>query len=187
MNSPVRVAVGLGSNLGQRKRILLDAWQRLSGEENIEPVAISPPYESVPLGMESEHLFLNAAGIVDTTLAPIALLRLFQQVEADFGRQPRQSDSGYQDRLLDLDILYYGDMVHASAELVVPHPEIRHRLFVLAPLVDLIPDFIDPLQRVSVTAMHQRLLARILNGQCGEQKIVRDGWGDKDQDTVMNP
>ena len=137
MSTKTRVWLGLGSNLGDSRRILQQAWQQLGAEAGISTLTLSAPYASDPVGMESENRFLNAVGILETDLDPDALLSLLQHVEKGFGRDQKTGGDGYQDRLLDLDILYFGDHVLNSGKLLVPHPHIAGRLFVLAPLVEI--------------------------------------------------
>ncbi len=126
--------------------------------------------------MESEHLFLNAIGILETSLTPESLLPLLQQVELGFGRNKKTGADGYQDRLLDLDILYYGDQVLSSSDLNLPHPHIADRLFVLAPLTEIDPDHSDPLTGKTAESMQHELLQRMKSGEIAFQEINRDIW-----------
>ncbi len=176
MENTKRVWVALGSNLGESNIILQQAWQELGAQEAIELVTLSSPYVSEPVGLESENLFLNAVGILETILCPEALLVLLQQVERGFGRDKKSDANGYQDRLLDLDMLYFVDSVIRSETLVVPHPHISERLFVLAPLVEIDPDHRDPLNSDSAVEMYHRLLHQIESGAAPLQEFKRDSW-----------
>ncbi|MCF8055447.1 MAG: 2-amino-4-hydroxy-6-hydroxymethyldihydropteridine diphosphokinase [Desulfocapsa sp.] len=177
MSGKTRVWLGLGSNLGDSRRILQKAWQQLGSEPGVNVLTLSAPYASDPVGMESENRFLNAAGILETDLDPDALLNLLQQVEKGFGRDQKTGGDGYQDRLLDLDILYFGDHVINSGNLLVPHPHIAGRLFVLVPLVELDPEHRDPVTGHTVKAMRQELLRRMESGRVVRQQIQPEKWG----------
>lgn len=176
MSSRTRVWIALGSNLGDSHRILQQAWLLLGQKKGLSVLSLSHPYVTAPVGMESDHLFLNAVGILETDLAPENLLLHLQQVEHHFGRVQKTGEDGYKDRLLDLDILYYGDRVLTSSKLTVPHPHIAARLFVLAPLVEIDPQLLDPLTGLTVEVMYRQLQQRI---ECGEedfQQIERRDW-----------
>jgi len=168
--------VALGSNLGDSRRILLQAWQSLGEKAGLSTIALSAPYASDPVGMESDNRFLNAVGMLETDLDSEALLSLLQQVEKGFGRDEKTGKSGYQDRLLDLDILYYGDRVLKARNLVLPHPHIGERLFVLAPLVEIDPQHCDPVTGQTAEAMHQELLQQIKDGRVALQQIQAEKW-----------
>ncbi len=176
MNKKTRVWIGLGSNLGDSRTILQQAWQGLGQEETITLTILSHPYVTEPVGMESEHLFLNAVGILETSLAPESLLTLLQRVELGFGRNKKTGMDGYQDRLLDLDILYYGDQKRSVRDLILPHPHIADRLFVLAPLTEIDPEHCDPLTGKSAQSMQHALLQRMKSGKTASQEITRDTW-----------
>ena len=139
---PVRVYVGLGSNLGDRRRTIdaaCAALRALASDERFERSAL---YESAPMGPADQPDYLNAVCTFSTALAPHALLAELQRVECAAGRvrpAPRWSA-----RTLDLDLLLYGGRTVATADLVVPHPGIAERPFVLRPLIDLDPDLEVP-------------------------------------------
>ncbi len=154
------VFVGLGSNLGNGHANLQEAWQRLGVCSGIIPLSISNPYLSEPVGMESTHWFTNAVGGVETKLLPEELLVEMLRIELDMGRDR----SVGKDRSIDLDILYYDDLVCQSPSLVLPHPELHNRLFVLAPLGELSPDHLHPIRRESTSQM-RRL--------CGREQIIK--------------
>ncbi len=176
MSNKKRVWVALGSNLGDSNRIVQEAWRQLGQEETIELVCLSHPYITEPVGMDSDNLFLNGVGILETTLAPDSLLAMLQQVERGFGRDKKSTANGYQDRLLDLDILYFDDCVLTSSDLVLPHPYISERLFVLEPLIEIDPDRCDPCSGLTTVAMHQSLLQQMEVGSIAVQEIKRDTW-----------
>lgn len=171
-----RVWLALGSNLGASKTILIQAWHELGRHDAIELICLSRPYESDPVGMDSDNLFVNAVGILETDLAPRPLLTRLQEVERGFGRDKKTGVNGYQDRLLDLDILYFGERVQDDRILVLPHPHIAARLFVLAPLAEIDAMHSDPVHGRSAGEMHLDLLQQIAAGQIASQQIHRDRW-----------
>ena len=176
MNTKKKVWVALGSNLGDSNRILQEAWHQLGRGEPVELVSLSHPYITEPVGMDSDNIFLNAVGILETSLTPDSLLAMLQQVERGFGRNKKSTADGYQDRLLDLDILYFDDCVSTSSDLVLPHPHISERLFVLEPLIEIDPDRCDPGSGLTAVAMHQNLLQRMEVGSIAVQEIKRAIW-----------
>jgi 2-amino-4-hydroxy-6-hydroxymethyldihydropteridine diphosphokinase len=165
--------IGFGSNLGNGRQLVLSAWNRLATEERVVPRRLSSLYMSEAVGMASRSLFTNGVGMVETQLEPLELLRLLLQVETEHGRLRDIHASGYQDRLLDLDLLYFGDTVSSSSELNLPHPHIASRLFVLAPLAQIAPWFQDPLTGQTVEVLYQQLLLQIQQGAVPAQSISR--------------
>lgn len=176
MSSTARVWLALGSNLGDSNAILQQAWQELGHKRAIRLITLSSPYETEPVAMESENRFLNAVGILETDLAPEPLLALLQSVEKHFGREKKTGKGGYQDRLLDLDILYYDDRLLNSAHLQLPHPHRAERLFVLAPLVEIDAGHHDPITSHTVEHMYKKLLQRMASGEKDLQEITRAAW-----------
>ncbi|MBU0665655.1 MAG: 2-amino-4-hydroxy-6-hydroxymethyldihydropteridine diphosphokinase [Proteobacteria bacterium] len=169
----VQAFIGLGSNLGNGQQLLLSAWRRFAVEGRVVPFRLSSLYVTEAVGMDSRSLFTNAVGLVETVLEPTELLQLLLQVETEHGRLRDANAVGYQDRFLDLDLLYFGGTVWNSPELVLPHPHIASRLFVLAPLVEISPWLQDPLTGLTVEEMYQQLLARIEQGEILPQPISR--------------
>ena len=176
MKKQNRVWLALGSNLGDSQRILQRAWHDLGEDERINLVVLSLPYVTEPVGMESKNIFLNAVGIFETDHPPELLLTLLQKVEKGFGRESKTGHNGYQDRLLDLDILYYNNCVLSSDTLQLPHPYIAERLFVLAPLVEIDPQHCDPCTGQTAETMHHELLQQIAAGRKASQEIKPDTW-----------
>lgn len=132
--------VGLGSNLGNGQGNLLAAWQRLGKVAGISLHRLSSPYRTEPVGMETDHWFTNAVGEITTSLSPAELLAVMLAIETDLGRDRSLT----KDRPVDLDLLYYGDLMLNSQVLTLPHPRIANRLFVLAPLAELVPEHLHP-------------------------------------------
>ena len=114
----------------------------------IHPKTLSSPYRTEPVGMASKLWFINAVGSLQTILEPEELLQVLLEVENSFGRTRGSGNSDYQDRILDFDLLLYDNEIIETDDLIVPHPELHHRLFVLYPLNEIAPDCIHPvLQR----------------------------------------
>jgi len=131
--------LGLGSNLGNRRRNLAQALQQMSQQVTVERV--SSVYETEPVGYEEQPLFLNAACRISTELSPEQLLGLAKEIEAKLGRVPSFSNVP---RPIDIDILFYDDKVVSSQELTVPHPCLAERAFVLVPLAEIAPELVHP-------------------------------------------
>ncbi len=137
MNEAVRAFLSFGSNLGDRKAYLSRGIETLG--EAIAVIAISPLYETAPVGGVPQDNFLNVVVEVDTTLEPDALLDRCQDLERDAARI---RGVRFGPRTLDVDVLLYGGSVIATERLTVPHPRMWERRFVLAPLRDLAPELV---------------------------------------------
>ena len=133
------VYLGLGTNLGQRSENLGAAVATLPPAVRV--LRLSSIYETEPWGYHEQPAFLNQVLEVETLLPPLDLLAYLKQIEAGLGRQPTFR---YGPRLIDLDILLYGDQVIDLPGLSIPHPHLTERAFVLAPLVELVPTFRHP-------------------------------------------
>jgi len=139
----VNAYLALGSNLGEREKILKGARQALDAAPGVRVTASSPLYETQPVGgPEGQGPYLNAVLKVETDLSAPELLRRCLKVEALFGRQ-REERWGA--RTLDIDLLLRGEETRCEADLVVPHPRLHLRRFVLTPLRDLAPELVHPL------------------------------------------
>ncbi|MFW5906455.1 MAG: 2-amino-4-hydroxy-6-hydroxymethyldihydropteridine diphosphokinase, partial [Desulfobia sp.] len=103
----VRTFIGMGSNLGNRRANILSAWKTLTDKCSTRIEVISSPYLSEPVEIDSENWFINAVGIMDTDLHPAGLLTEMLAIETAMGRDRTRSE----DRIIDLDLLYYGDLV----------------------------------------------------------------------------
>ena len=169
----------MGSNLGDSKTLLQEAWQALGNVDGIVLDGLSSPYMTAPVDMTSQHWFTNAVGRVQVTLSPLALLHVLLSVEASFGRTRSEKKFGYQDRSLDLDLLYYGNIAMDSPELTLPHPRVGDRLFVLVPLAELEPDLRDSLSNESITAIAARLRKRIEAATNKNQEIIHGLWNEE--------
>ncbi|MDP9375296.1 MAG: 2-amino-4-hydroxy-6-hydroxymethyldihydropteridine diphosphokinase [Chloroflexota bacterium] len=133
------VYIALGGNLGERPAYLRAALDQLRGYLLV--TAVSPVYETDPVGYADQGAFLNAAIGGETRLGPRALLRAMQRIERELGRERPFPNAP---RTIDLDLLFYGDRIIDLAELVVPHPRLHERGFALVPLADIAPDLVHP-------------------------------------------
>ncbi len=130
----VRAAIGLGSNLGDRARHIADAIGSISRLGSL--VNVSALYETAPIGGPAQGPYLNAVAVIDTDLAASDLLAECLRIEREHGRQRNEK---WGPRTLDLDIILYGDALIDQAGLIVPHPRLAERRFVLEPLVEAWP------------------------------------------------
>jgi 2-amino-4-hydroxy-6-hydroxymethyldihydropteridine diphosphokinase len=150
-----RAFVALGSNLGEREARLAGAIAALRRTRGIRVLAVSPVYETDPVGPPPQGPYLNAVARLETALPPHALLERLQAIEAAAGRT---RDGGPNTaRTLDLDLLFYGDEKIREPGLEVPHPRLHERAFVLEPLCDLAPDWIHPTLHESVEDLARRV------------------------------
>ncbi|MBI4277335.1 MAG: biotin--[acetyl-CoA-carboxylase] ligase [Armatimonadetes bacterium] len=137
--------LGLGGNLGHRRWHLEEAIRRLEASGALRVVQRSSIYETAPVGREDQPPFLNLVVAVATDLDPHALLALLQRVETGLGRvRGTGVEERWGPRTIDLDVLLYGDLGVATEALVIPHPEMHRRAFVLVPLLEIAPDLSHP-------------------------------------------
>jgi 2-amino-4-hydroxy-6-hydroxymethyldihydropteridine diphosphokinase len=144
-----RVYLSLGSNLGNRKHNLENAVAEI-GRCCGEITACSSFYATAPWGFLSPNEFINIAVAVTTSLEPATLLDMLQNIERNAGRQAK-SRNEYEDRPLDIDILFYDDKVLQTERLTIPHPHLHRRLFVLIPLAEIAPLAIHPVLQKTVS------------------------------------
>ena len=131
-----RVVLSVGSNLGDRLGTLQGCVQAIGGLAGTEVLAISPVYETAPVGGPAQPHYLNAVLIAGTGLAPLDLLAATQRIEADFGRIRAER---FGPRTLDIDIISYDEEISDDPVLTLPHPRAHERAFVLAPWHDIDP------------------------------------------------
>lgn len=146
------ICLSLGSNLNNRAANLREAIARLG--RRLDITAVSPVYETEPWGDLDQPPFLNACIAATTTLEPRDVLHLAKSIEREMGRQPSHK---WGPRLIDIDILFYDDLVMDEGDLIIPHPRIAERAFVLAPLADLAPDHRHPRTGDTVRQMLDRV------------------------------
>jgi 2-amino-4-hydroxy-6-hydroxymethyldihydropteridine diphosphokinase len=136
----VRAVVGIGANLGDRLATVRGAEQALRAAARV--LAVSSVYETSPVGGPPQPDYLNAAVLIDWPLEPTTLLEALHGIEAHFGRA---RDERWGARTLDLDLLWIEGRVVDTPRLVVPHPRLHDRAFALVPMLEVVPDAVDPL------------------------------------------
>lgn len=151
------VYLGLGTNIGNKRKNMVTAAALLA-ERAGDILSLSSFYETEPWGFESDNTFLNAALALETTYTPLALLHLTQQIEREMGRT-QKSNGAYHDRIIDIDILLYGNERINNEELVVPHPLMQQRLFVMQPLAEIAPSLLHPVLQKTMYNLYMDLLA----------------------------
>lgn len=146
--------IGLGSNEGDREQALKNAVEHLKAHPEIQVSAVSPVYETDPVDIGGDS-FLNAAAALTTSLTAKQLLEILHEIESAMGRlriRGRKTS-----RVIDLDLLLFGETVLASGKLTLPHPEMKNRRFVLIPLADLSPQLKIPGEQLSVEIIAENL------------------------------
>lgn len=147
-----RIYLGLGSNLGDRYTNLQRAVSEL--QKFLTITALSPVYSTEPWGETEQPAFLNICVAAVGSLSPHDLLARIKKIEQELGRQPSRH---WGPRLIDIDILFYDDLIISDKNLTIPHPHIAERAFVLAPLAIIIPNFHHPQSGLSVQEMLERV------------------------------
>lgn len=148
----IDVYIGLGSNLGERENNIRAALKKLSLTKGIKVSRVSAFIETVPVGLPpGEPDFINAAALLRTTLAPQELLDICRKIETNLGRTRRNNAVDgpllpeFESRVIDIDILLFGDEIISEMELDIPHLRMHERKFVLEPLAEIAPDAVHPL------------------------------------------
>ena len=143
--------LALGTNIGNKRRNMIPAAALLA-ERVGDVLALSGFYETEPWGFQSENTFLNAALQLETSLSPLELLKTTQEIEIEMGRT-QKSNGAYHDRIIDIDILLYDNLVLQTPELTLPHPLMHERLFVMEPLAEIAPNVIHPVFKKPVISL----------------------------------
>ena len=160
---------GLGSNLGHREQNIRAGLELLSQQVTLE--VCSSMYDTAPWGFEKQGRFLNCVCRGTTTLEPLALLKAVKRVEGIMGRR-RTFVNG--PRVIDVDILLYGDRVVSEPELEIPHPRMAERAFVVTPLKEIAPDLGHPILGCTVAELAERLSGGAESGEDGQDVRL---WG----------
>ena len=146
----------LGSNIGDKLGYVQQAVKLLTESKMVTVVRSSAFYETEPWGNKDLDWFVNAVIEIKTKLSPRELLDLCKNTEVRMGRKKSET-KGYEARCIDIDILFYGDMVINEPDLVVPHPHLHERAFASVPLLELIPDYEHPKYKKSLLELHEAL------------------------------
>ena len=150
------VYLSLGSNKDDRIGYIQQANLQLGAVDGIEIIRTSAFYETEPWNMKSDNWFVNAVVELKTTLTPHQLLEQCQRIEKQLGRKPAAAGV-YEDRTIDIDILFYKKEIINDADLTIPHKYLHLRAFTLVPLLELIPDFEHPVLHKTITELHENL------------------------------
>ena len=142
----VYVYISLGSNLGDKKENLLSAIRHLKEHDQIEIIDISPFYKTEPVDYLDQDWFVNAVLKAETLLEPEELLNVLKKTEGKLKQGKKSIRFG--PRIIDLDIIYYGEMIVSTKELVIPHPRMHERCFVLQPLCDIETEIVHPVLKL---------------------------------------
>ena len=150
------VYLALGTNLGDKKQNIQAAIEQI--ELRIGKVmALSSLYETQPVGFDSENTFLNAACHVSTTLQPLEVLECTQVIERELGRKSKSINHTYSDRTIDIDLLLFDTQILEYPHLVIPHPHMHERSFVLAPLSEIAPNICHPILKETISELKNKL------------------------------
>lgn len=162
----MKVYLGLGSNLGDRKANIEKALQLLGERLCVEQV--SSLYETEPMGYVAQPRFLNAVCRAETDIGPLQILSLIKGIEASLGRAPGFPNAP---RPIDVDIIVYGDLVMETPQLTIPHPRLEERAFVLIPLFELDAGLVHPANGEGISDLVARVGGREGVRRIGELRV----------------
>ena len=152
-----RVFLSLGSNLGDRLSNIQQAVSSLSMSDKINIVKTSSFYETEPWGNKNQNWFVNAAVAIDTNFSPEELLKFCQNIEMQLGRV-RNEQEKWQQRAIDIDILMYDNqIISLSEKLIIPHPYMHKRAFVLVPMLEVKSDLVHPVYNKTISDLYDEL------------------------------
>ncbi len=146
----------LGSNSGDRLKLIEQAVSLMNLAENMKIIRTSALYETEPWGVKNQNWFLNMAVELKTNIPPQDLLVKLQNIEKTLGRN-RDKEIRWGERPIDIDIIFYGEEILNSDFLTIPHKLMHKRAFVLVPLLELIPDFVHPILKKSLSQIYDEL------------------------------
>lgn len=151
----MEVYLSLGSNLGDRRANLKEALRLLG--ESLEIASVSSVYDTEPVGVGEQPRFLNLVCRVNTDIGPMQLLSLIKGIESSMGRDLSLRNAP---RVIDIDIILYGDTIMESPELIIPHPRMRERAFVLVPFAEIAPEVVHPITGERIDDLATRVEGR---------------------------
>lgn len=151
-----RLFLSLGSNLGDKKENLMRTIEKLSSALGT-PAAVSSIIETEPWGFTSANSFFNCVAAFDTPLSPTEILHITQETEREMGRTAKSVNGEYKDRIIDIDILLYGDETINTENLTIPHPLMHKRRFVLEPLAQIAPRHLHPTLKKTIAELLNEL------------------------------
>lgn len=148
--------LSLGSNIGDRLSNIQQAVHLLCANEAITLLRSSSFYETQPWGVENQNWFVNAAIAVETKLLPIELLRVCQNIESQLGRV-REGKPRWSERTIDIDILFYDDLIFSNEILEIPHKYVHLRAFALVPMLEVNANLVHPVLNKTIIELHENL------------------------------
>lgn len=149
--------LSLGSNIGDRIGFIQQAHSLLNDSEGIKVVDCSSLYETEPIGVEDQEWFINAALKVETTLSPQELMKKCLDIENILGRVRDENTQKWGPRCIDIDILFYDEVISATDFLQLPHPRVDQRAFTLVPMLEIAQDFVHPVLNKSIEQLYNEL------------------------------
>ena len=148
--------LSLGTNMGDRLSNIQQAVRLLTSDNNIKLLRASSFYETQPWGLSEQNWFINAAIVVETELSPIELLRVCQNIEEKLGRI-REGKPKWSERIIDIDILFYDDLIFKNEILEIPHKYVHKRAFALVPMIEVNAQLKHPILNKTIIEMHEEL------------------------------
>ncbi|MFA5541282.1 MAG: 2-amino-4-hydroxy-6-hydroxymethyldihydropteridine diphosphokinase [Bacteroidales bacterium] len=145
----MKIVLAFGSNLGDKEEYILAAY-RLLEEELGELIKKSSFIETSAWGFESENSFINSVAEFETLKSPFEALAICNKIEKELGRKRNPEHKGYQNRTIDIDILFYENIILDTPTLKIPHPLIEERDFVLIPLKEILPNLLHPILKKEI-------------------------------------
>lgn len=136
------ILLAFGANLGDRKRQIETAWGKIGNLPETSLLRLSTLYETEPVGgPKNQEFFQNSAGLIRTTIEPVSLLRFLHEIESQLGRIRAEH---WGPRTIDIDLIFYGQSIINTESLIIPHPRMHLRGFVLDPAAEIAPNFLHP-------------------------------------------
>jgi len=158
MSSGIDVAyIALGSNLGDREAVFSEVLRAIDQESALELRGVSPIFETDPIGPGRQDAYLNAVLRLESALTPVELLDWLQAVESSLGRDRSSGAERWGPRVVDLDLLFFGERCIETPRLTVPHPRAHERPFVLIPMAAIAPEHVHPVLGATMQALANRL------------------------------
>jgi 2-amino-4-hydroxy-6-hydroxymethyldihydropteridine diphosphokinase len=151
------VYLSLGSNSGDRVGYLQQAASLIGAANDINVITSSSFYETEPWRMDSKNWFVNAVIQISTSLTPQDLLDVCKRIESQLGRKRDENSDKYSDRTIDIDILFYDNLITCNDNLTIPHPLIHKRAFVLVTMLEIAQDFVHPLFKKTISDLYDAL------------------------------
>lgn len=150
------VYLALGSNLGDKQKNIEEALDKI--EERIGSIiSLSAFYLTIPVGFQSENIFVNCVCEVATFMDIYSVFSKTQDIEKEIGRTVKSRNGQFSDRVIDIDLIMAGNLVINTPDLIIPHPRFHNRSFVLDPLYEIAPDLIHPLLGKSIRELKEKL------------------------------